>query len=104
MWAAISVVSIGNVSLLKTLGVGWRCGAYDGYYCYNRCVCVVVWLQVQLYFMILERLGKCEEALEVIRGPLGGRRLCFYVCVFVCERVCVSVCECVSLWVHYNRV
>ncbi|MEQ2205317.1 hypothetical protein XENOCAPTIV_016774 [Xenoophorus captivus] len=28
--------------------------------------------QVQLYFMILERLGKCDEALEVIRGPLGG--------------------------------
>lgn len=23
--------------------------------------------------MILERLGKCVEALEVIRGPLGGR-------------------------------
>lgn len=22
--------------------------------------------------MILERLGKCEEALSVIRGPLGG--------------------------------
>ena len=32
------------------------------------CVC----LQVQLYFMILERLGKCVEALDVIRGPLGG--------------------------------
>lgn len=28
--------------------------------------------KVQLYFMILERLGKCEEALEVIKGPLGG--------------------------------
>uniref|UniRef100_A0A672IWE5 N(alpha)-acetyltransferase 25, NatB auxiliary subunit n=1 Tax=Salarias fasciatus TaxID=181472 RepID=A0A672IWE5_SALFA len=28
--------------------------------------------EVQLYFMILERLGKCEEALDVIRGPLGG--------------------------------
>lgn len=32
-------------------------------------------LQVQLYFMILERLGKCVEALEVIRGPLGGKYL-----------------------------
>ena len=31
-----------------------------------------VCLQVQLYFMILERLGKCVEALDVIRGPLGG--------------------------------
>lgn len=30
-------------------------------------------LQVQLYFMILEQLGKDVEALEVIRGPLGGR-------------------------------
>ncbi|CAN9504593.1 unnamed protein product [Ophioblennius macclurei] len=29
--------------------------------------------EVQLYFMILERLGKCEEALEVIRGPLGEK-------------------------------
>lgn len=34
-----------------------------------------VCLQVQLYFMILERLGKCVEALEVIRGPLGGKFL-----------------------------
>lgn len=32
--------------------------------------------------MILERLGKCVEALEVIRGPLGGR------CIF---NMCVSV-------------
>uniref|UniRef100_A0A3B5PYD5 N-alpha-acetyltransferase 25, NatB auxiliary subunit n=1 Tax=Xiphophorus maculatus TaxID=8083 RepID=A0A3B5PYD5_XIPMA len=29
--------------------------------------------EVQLYFMILERLGKCEEALHVIRGPLGEK-------------------------------
>uniref|UniRef100_A0AAQ6A961 N-alpha-acetyltransferase 25, NatB auxiliary subunit n=1 Tax=Amphiprion ocellaris TaxID=80972 RepID=A0AAQ6A961_AMPOC len=29
--------------------------------------------EVQLYFMILERLGKCVEALEVIRGPLGDK-------------------------------
>uniref|UniRef100_A0A3B3YRW3 N(alpha)-acetyltransferase 25, NatB auxiliary subunit n=1 Tax=Poecilia mexicana TaxID=48701 RepID=A0A3B3YRW3_9TELE len=29
--------------------------------------------EVQLYFMILERLGKCEEALDVIRGPLGEK-------------------------------
>uniref|UniRef100_A0A669BZQ3 N-alpha-acetyltransferase 25, NatB auxiliary subunit n=1 Tax=Oreochromis niloticus TaxID=8128 RepID=A0A669BZQ3_ORENI len=29
--------------------------------------------EVQLYFMILERLGKCVEALEVIRGPLGEK-------------------------------
>ncbi|XP_011603060.1 N-alpha-acetyltransferase 25, NatB auxiliary subunit isoform X1 [Takifugu rubripes] len=29
--------------------------------------------EVQLYFMILERLGKCEEALSVIRGPLGEK-------------------------------
>lgn len=29
--------------------------------------------EVQLYFMILERLGKCEEALKVIRGPLGEK-------------------------------
>ncbi|KAK0154348.1 N-alpha-acetyltransferase 25, NatB auxiliary subunit [Merluccius polli] len=29
--------------------------------------------EVQLYFMILERLGKCEEALEVVRGPLGEK-------------------------------
>ncbi|XP_019711940.1 N-alpha-acetyltransferase 25, NatB auxiliary subunit [Hippocampus comes] len=29
--------------------------------------------EVQLYFMILERLGKCEEALEVIKGPLGEK-------------------------------
>uniref|UniRef100_A0A3Q0SVE0 N-alpha-acetyltransferase 25, NatB auxiliary subunit n=1 Tax=Amphilophus citrinellus TaxID=61819 RepID=A0A3Q0SVE0_AMPCI len=29
--------------------------------------------EVQLYFMILERLGKCIEALEVIRGPLGEK-------------------------------
>lgn len=28
--------------------------------------------QVQLYFMILERLGKYDEALEVVRGQLGG--------------------------------
>uniref|UniRef100_A0A667Z3K4 N-alpha-acetyltransferase 25, NatB auxiliary subunit n=1 Tax=Myripristis murdjan TaxID=586833 RepID=A0A667Z3K4_9TELE len=29
--------------------------------------------EVQLYFMILERLGKCVEALDVIRGPLGEK-------------------------------
>ncbi|KAM6986432.1 N-alpha-acetyltransferase 25, NatB auxiliary subunit [Aplochiton taeniatus] len=29
--------------------------------------------EVQLYFIILERLGKCVEALEVIRGPLGEK-------------------------------
>ncbi|XP_046900636.1 N-alpha-acetyltransferase 25, NatB auxiliary subunit [Hypomesus transpacificus] len=29
--------------------------------------------EVQLYFMILERLGKCVEALEVVRGPLGEK-------------------------------
>ncbi|XP_054613553.1 N-alpha-acetyltransferase 25, NatB auxiliary subunit isoform X2 [Dunckerocampus dactyliophorus] len=29
--------------------------------------------EVQLYFMILERLGKCEEALDVIKGPLGEK-------------------------------
>ncbi|XP_057675523.1 N-alpha-acetyltransferase 25, NatB auxiliary subunit isoform X2 [Corythoichthys intestinalis] len=29
--------------------------------------------EVQLYFMILERLGKCQEALEVIKGPLGEK-------------------------------
>uniref|UniRef100_A0A8C6WN22 N-alpha-acetyltransferase 25, NatB auxiliary subunit n=1 Tax=Neogobius melanostomus TaxID=47308 RepID=A0A8C6WN22_9GOBI len=29
--------------------------------------------EVQLYYMILERLGKCEEALKVIRGPLGEK-------------------------------
>ncbi|XP_053267521.1 N-alpha-acetyltransferase 25, NatB auxiliary subunit isoform X2 [Pleuronectes platessa] len=29
--------------------------------------------EVQLYFMILQRLGKCEEALEVVRGPLGEK-------------------------------
>uniref|UniRef100_A0A7N8YEV2 N-alpha-acetyltransferase 25, NatB auxiliary subunit n=1 Tax=Mastacembelus armatus TaxID=205130 RepID=A0A7N8YEV2_9TELE len=29
--------------------------------------------EVQLYFMILERLGKCVEALNVIRGPLGEK-------------------------------
>ncbi|XP_008323859.1 N-alpha-acetyltransferase 25, NatB auxiliary subunit [Cynoglossus semilaevis] len=29
--------------------------------------------EVQLYFMILERLGKCEEALDVVRGPLGEK-------------------------------
>lgn len=29
--------------------------------------------EVQLYFMILVRLGKYEEALEVIRGPLGEK-------------------------------
>ncbi|XP_060916961.1 N-alpha-acetyltransferase 25, NatB auxiliary subunit [Labrus mixtus] len=29
--------------------------------------------EVQLYYMILERLGKCVEALEVIRGPLGEK-------------------------------
>uniref|UniRef100_A0A1A8PNE6 N-alpha-acetyltransferase 25, NatB auxiliary subunit n=1 Tax=Nothobranchius rachovii TaxID=451742 RepID=A0A1A8PNE6_9TELE len=29
--------------------------------------------EVQLYFMILERLGKYVEALEVIRGPLGEK-------------------------------
>ncbi|XP_012685727.2 N-alpha-acetyltransferase 25, NatB auxiliary subunit [Clupea harengus] len=29
--------------------------------------------EVQLYFMILERLGKCVEALEVLRGPLGDK-------------------------------
>ncbi|XP_063065865.1 N-alpha-acetyltransferase 25, NatB auxiliary subunit [Engraulis encrasicolus] len=29
--------------------------------------------EVQLYFMILERLGKCVEALEVLRGPLGEK-------------------------------
>uniref|UniRef100_A0A8C1PYA1 N(alpha)-acetyltransferase 25, NatB auxiliary subunit n=1 Tax=Cyprinus carpio TaxID=7962 RepID=A0A8C1PYA1_CYPCA len=28
--------------------------------------------EVQLYFMILERLGKYVEALEVVQGPLGG--------------------------------
>lgn len=38
----------------------------------NLMVLFCVRLQVQLYFMILERLGKCEEALSVIRGPLGG--------------------------------
>ncbi|XP_068562515.1 N-alpha-acetyltransferase 25, NatB auxiliary subunit isoform X1 [Cebidichthys violaceus] len=29
--------------------------------------------EVQLYYMILERLGKCVEALDVIRGPLGEK-------------------------------
>ncbi|KAJ0012870.1 hypothetical protein NQD34_017204 [Periophthalmus magnuspinnatus] len=29
--------------------------------------------EVQLYFMILERLGKCEEALKIIKGPLGEK-------------------------------
>uniref|UniRef100_A0A8C8G7M0 N-alpha-acetyltransferase 25, NatB auxiliary subunit n=1 Tax=Oncorhynchus tshawytscha TaxID=74940 RepID=A0A8C8G7M0_ONCTS len=29
--------------------------------------------EVQLYFMILERLGKCVEALDVVRGPLGEK-------------------------------
>nr|XP_055063489.1 N-alpha-acetyltransferase 25, NatB auxiliary subunit [Misgurnus anguillicaudatus] len=29
--------------------------------------------EVQLYFMILERLGKYVEALEVVRGPLGEK-------------------------------
>ncbi|XP_055009601.1 N-alpha-acetyltransferase 25, NatB auxiliary subunit isoform X2 [Boleophthalmus pectinirostris] len=29
--------------------------------------------EVQLYFMILERLGKFEEALKVIKGPLGEK-------------------------------
>ncbi|KAK7895482.1 hypothetical protein WMY93_020807 [Mugilogobius chulae] len=29
--------------------------------------------EVQLYYMILERLGKCEEALKVIKGPLGEK-------------------------------
>ncbi|XP_077398657.1 N-alpha-acetyltransferase 25, NatB auxiliary subunit [Vanacampus margaritifer] len=29
--------------------------------------------EVQLYFMILERLGKCQEALDVVRGPLGDK-------------------------------
>ncbi len=35
--------------------------------------------------MILERLGKCVEALDVIRGPLGGMCVCvrFSVCVLV---------------------
>ena len=89
------------------LGVGWQCGADDDdddyyyyyYYYYNTCVCVVVmWLQVQLYFMILERLGKCEEALDVIRGPLGGRRarvcvcVCVCVCLYLCQPVCVFTC------------
>lgn len=37
--------------------------------------------------MILERLGKCVEALDVIRGPLGGtyERVCSYVCVLKTE-------------------
>lgn len=37
--------------------------------------------QVQLYFMILERLGKYVEALEVVQGPLGGEMknwMCFF--------------------------
>ncbi|XP_055721822.1 N-alpha-acetyltransferase 25, NatB auxiliary subunit isoform X2 [Salvelinus fontinalis] len=29
--------------------------------------------EVQLYFMILERLGKCVEALDMVRGPLGEK-------------------------------
>uniref|UniRef100_A0A3P8XD33 N-alpha-acetyltransferase 25, NatB auxiliary subunit n=1 Tax=Esox lucius TaxID=8010 RepID=A0A3P8XD33_ESOLU len=29
--------------------------------------------EVQLYFMILERLGKCVEALNMVRGPLGEK-------------------------------
>ncbi|XP_077478311.1 N-alpha-acetyltransferase 25, NatB auxiliary subunit isoform X1 [Stigmatopora argus] len=29
--------------------------------------------EVQLYYMILERLGKYQEALEVIKGPLGEK-------------------------------
>lgn len=37
---------------------------------YWRLGCCV--FQVQLYFMILERLGKYNEALEVLRGQLGG--------------------------------
>ena len=44
--------------------------------------------EVQLYFMILERLGKCVEALDVVRGPLGGKSgVC--VCVRRTEIVCV---------------
>lgn len=43
-------------------------------------LCYMACLQVQLYFMILERLGKCVEALEVVRGPLGGEGfLIFFV-------------------------
>lgn len=30
--------------------------------------------------MILERLGKCEEALRVIRGPLGGINTVYPLC------------------------
>lgn len=30
--------------------------------------------------MILERLGKCEEALGVIRGPLGGMNTVYSLC------------------------
>lgn len=29
--------------------------------------------QVELYYMILERLEKYQEALDVVRGKLGGK-------------------------------
>ena len=32
----------------------------------------VFFCKVELYYMILERLGKYQEALDVIRGKLGG--------------------------------
>lgn len=53
---------------------------------FNGCTCLFGFFfgKVELYYMILERLGKYQEALDVIRGKLGGNFESFLKVFFSC--------------------
>jgi len=41
-----------------------------------HCSLIFFFSKVELYYMILERLEKYQEALDVVRGKLGGNLFC----------------------------
>ncbi|KAL2099939.1 hypothetical protein ACEWY4_004333 [Coilia grayii] len=57
--------------------------------------------EVQLYFMILERLGKCVEALEVLRGPLGDKLTSELQCR---ENKCMLLYRRLEQWTECNAL
>ncbi|XP_072310388.1 N-alpha-acetyltransferase 25, NatB auxiliary subunit [Eucyclogobius newberryi] len=57
--------------------------------------------EVQLYYMILERLGKCEEALKVIKGPLGEKLTSEFQSR---ENKCMTLYQRLQLWPECNAL